>query len=127
LIWLKRILVVDDEEDTVRLTQRILETEGFDVVGCNSGNKALDWVQNNYNDVSLILLDIMMPGKSGFEVLKTIKTDEKLKSITVILFTIKNFNEDLQKAKKLGADGYLIKPFSGTQLISYIKEKLSVN
>lgn len=124
---MNQILVVDDEEDTVRLTQRILEAEGFQVIGCKSGDLALDLIENTYNDISLILLDIMMPGKSGFSVLESIKSDDRFNGIKVILFTIKNFNEDIQKAQKLGADGYIVKPFSGSELISYIKEKLSIN
>lgn len=67
-----------------------------------------------------------MPGTSGYSVLKEIKENEKFKHIIVILFTVKSFNEDIQKGKKLGADGYLTKPFSGKELLKYVQEKLSV-
>jgi CheY-like chemotaxis protein len=122
---LKKILVVDDEPDTVRLTKKILENENFEVKTSFNGNDALKLIERIFNDIDLILLDIMMPGKSGFSVLEELKNDERFKKIPVICFTIKNFNEDVQKAKKLGAIGYLTKPFAGKDLIKYIKEKLN--
>ena len=73
-----------------------------------------------------MLLDIMMPGISGFDVLTRIKNNETHKHIIVILFTVKSFAEDIQKGKKLGADGYMPKPFSGKELVKYIKDKLGL-
>ncbi len=124
---MKRILVIDDERDTVRLTKKILEDEDFDVISSYDGNEALEIIEQKYSEIDLILLDIMMPEKSGFSVLEDLKNDERFKNIPVICFTIKNFNEDIQKAKKLGACGYLVKPFSGNQLITYVKDKLNLN
>lgn len=122
---MKTILVVDDEVDTTRLTKKILESEDFQVLASYNGKEALDIVEQKYKDIDLILLDIMMPIKSGFSVLEDLKNDDRFKNIPVICFTIKNFNEDIQKAKELGASGYLVKPFSGKQLIGYVKEKIN--
>ena len=67
----------------------------------------------------------MMPGISGWEVLRNIKNNDKSKNIPVILFTVKSFKEDIQKGKKLGAEGYITKPFSGKDLLAYVKKTLS--
>ena len=122
----KTILIVDDEPDIVNLTEKFLKLGEFDTLTCNNGRDALEIVEEKYNDISLVLLDIMMPGTSGYSVLKEIKENEKYKHIIVILFTVRSFNEDIQKGKKLGADGYLTKPFSGKELLKYVQEKLAV-
>lgn len=119
------ILIVDDEPDIVKLTEKFLKLGDFDTITCNNGRDAMEIVKEHYDKIALILLDIMMPGTSGYSVLKEIKTNEKYKKILVILFTVKSFNEDIQKGKKLGADGYLTKPFSGKELLKYIREKLN--
>ena len=82
-------------------------------------------VNENYDKIALILLDIMMPGRSGYSVLEEIKNTDKFKDIVVVLFTVKSFNEDVQKGKKLGADAYITKPFSGKELLGRIKEILN--
>lgn len=122
----KTILIVDDEPDIVNLTEKFLKLGEFDTLTCNNGRDALEIIEEKYQDISLVLLDIMMPGTSGYSVLKEIKENEKYKHIIVILFTVKSFNEDIQKGKKLGADGYLTKPFSGKELLKYVQEKLAV-
>ena len=119
------ILIVDDEPDIVNLTEKFLKLGDFDTITCNNGREAMEIVKEKYNDIALILLDIMMPGTSGYTVLKEIKEDEKCNDIKVVLFTVKSFNEDIQKGIKLGADGYLPKPFSGKDLLKYVKEMLS--
>ena len=118
------ILIVDDEPDIVNLTEKFLNLGGFITITCNNGKEALKIVEERYNDISLILLDIMMPGKSGYAVLEEIKTNEKYNHIIVVLFTVKSFNEDVQKGKKLGADAYITKPFSGKELLKRITEIL---
>ena len=118
------ILIVDDEPDIVNLTAKFLKLEDFKTISCNNGKEAMKVIEEKYEEIALVLLDIMMPGKSGYSVLEEIKSNELYDDIIVILFTVKSFNEDIQKGKKLGADGYLTKPFSGKKLVKYIKEKL---
>jgi len=122
----KTILIVDDEPDIVNLTEKFLKLGDFNTITCNNGRDAMEIVKTSHDEIALILLDIMMPGTSGYSVLKEIKTNEKYKDIIVVLFTVKSFNEDIQKGKKLGADGYLTKPFSGKDLLKFVKEKLNV-
>ena len=105
------ILIVDDEPDIVNLTEKFLKLEGFKTITCCNGKEAMEIIDVRHEEIALILLDIMMPGKSGYTVLKEIKADSRLDPIKVVLFTVKSFNEDIQKGKQLGADGYLTKPF----------------
>ncbi len=121
----KTILIVDDEPDIVNLTEKFLKLGDFNTITCNNGRDAMEIVKENHDEIALILLDIMMPGTSDYSVLKEIKTNEKYKNIIVVLFTIKSFNEDIQKGKKLGADAYITKPFSGVDLLKYVKDLLT--
>ena len=120
----KTILIVDDEPDIVNLTEKFLKLGDFKTITCSNGGDALELIEENYKDIALVLLDVMMPGLSGFSILEKIKSNEKYKDILVILFTVKSFNEDIKKGRELGADGYLTKPFSGKELLKYVQEKL---
>ncbi|MHA2132081.1 MAG: response regulator [Promethearchaeota archaeon] len=119
------ILIVDDEPDIVNLTEKFLKLGEFDTITSNNAKEAMKMVEENYDRIALILLDIMMPGRSGYSVLEELKNSEKYKDIIVVLFTVKSFNEDIQKGKKLGADDYIVKPFSGKELLKRVKENLA--
>jgi DNA-binding response OmpR family regulator len=119
------ILIVDDEPDIVNLTERFLQLDSFKILTCSNGKEAIKIVEDKYKEITLILCDIMMPGLSGFEVLRSIRSKEDYKNIKVVLFTVKSFKEDIEKGKELGADGYITKPFSGNELRDYIKKVLN--
>ena len=119
------ILICDDEPDIISLVQKFLQLDHFNTLTCSNGKEALKVLEESYEEIILILCDIMMPGLSGFEVLRTIKSKESYKDIKVILFTVKSFKEDKEKGKDLGADGYITKPFSGNELRNYIKKMLN--
>ncbi|MFX1280128.1 MAG: response regulator [Promethearchaeota archaeon] len=121
------ILIVDDEPDIVNLTEKFLKLGEFDTITSNNAKEAMRMVEENYDKIALILLDIMMPGRSGYSVLEEIKNNEKYRDILVVLFTVKSFSEDVQKGKNLGADDYIIKPFSGKDLLKRIKDILDRN
>ncbi|MFW9878305.1 MAG: response regulator transcription factor [Candidatus Thorarchaeota archaeon] len=111
----------------VNLTEKFLKLGDFDTITSNNAKEAMKMVEENYDKIALILLDIMMPGRSGYSVLEEIKNNERYKDILVVLFTVKSFNEDVQKGKTLGADDYIVKPFSGKELLKRIKEILDKN
>jgi DNA-binding response OmpR family regulator len=117
----KKILIVDDEPDIVTLTEKFLELEHYETIPCINGNEALQIIEQEHKNIALVLLDLMMPNISGYEILKSIKSNEKYKKILVVLFTVKSFTEDVQKGKALGADGYLVKAVSGKELLNYVK------
>ncbi len=121
----QKILVVDDEPDILNLTQKFLNLGKFDTITCANAKEAMKVIEERHNEISLILLDVMMPGLSGMEVLRNVKNDDRFKNILVVLFTVKSFNEDIQKGKRLGADGYITKPFSGKDLLKYVQTMLT--
>jgi CheY-like chemotaxis protein len=118
------VLVVEDEPDTLRLAQKILEMENFVVKTAVNGDDALQLIKKRGLMPRLILLDLMMPKSDGWFVLETLKKDEKYKKIKIIIFSVKAFNKDYDRAKALGADGYLTKPFSGDKLVEHLRDKL---
>jgi DNA-binding response OmpR family regulator len=118
----KKILIVDDEEDITHLTEKFLQLEKYETITCSNGYEALNIVEEKHDDIALILLDIMLPGMNGYEILTKIKS--RYPKILVVLFSVKNFFEDIQKGKELGADGYLVKAISGNEITAYIKNIL---
>ena len=116
----RRILVVDDEQTVRDFLQRVLETAGYTVITASNGQEALDKVPQF--DISLVLLDIMMPGLDGFEVLDHMRQYEE--NIPVIMLT--GIHEATTKIDSLtlGADDYITKPFSVEELLARIQVKL---
>ena len=115
----KTILIVDDEEAVRNLLQRTLQDVGYDVTTAANGQEALDKVPQ-FN-VSLVLLDIMMPGLDGFQVLDLIRQQS---SVPVIMLTGRGEVTTLRDALVLGADDYVRKPFRTRELLARIEAKL---
>ncbi len=113
------ILVVDDEEHVRKLLQRILEEAGYSVVTAANGREALDTVSQA--NVSLVLLDIMMPEIDGFQTLDLIRQQCE---VPVIMLTAKRDEKTLLDALNGGADDYMKKPFDKPELLARIKAKL---
>jgi DNA-binding response OmpR family regulator len=104
-----RILVVDDHPPIVRLLQRELVAEAHEVLTAATGEEALQKARHEQPD--LMVLDVMMPGKSGFEVLQELKADPKTQAIIVVMLTARDQPSDISYGLQLGADWYLTKPF----------------
>ncbi|MFI5366716.1 MAG: PleD family two-component system response regulator [Candidatus Binatia bacterium] len=111
----ERILVVDDNPDSVTIMRTILENKKYEVIVAGSGAEALAQVQNGHPD--LVLLDIMMPEMSGLEVLQQIKENAQTGRLPVILVTAKTHDEDVLSGYQYGADYYITKPFTAKQLL----------
>jgi DNA-binding response OmpR family regulator len=120
----KRVMIVDDEASLRALVRVNLEVDGFDVIEAVDGNDALEKMKELRPD--LVLLDIMMPGKDGIEVLEDLAASEELVSIPVILLTAKGEQEDLEKGAALGARGHITKPFDPEQLVRTVKAALGI-
>lgn len=111
----RRILIVDDNPDSSTIMRSILEPRGYAVTVADRGATALDLVQKDPPD--LVLLDVMMPEMSGFEVLQRLKGDSNTGRLPVILVTAKTQDEDLVSGYQYGADYYITKPFTAKQLL----------
>ncbi len=116
------ILMIDDDREMVDLGRLILEREGFEVLAAFSGAEGLEVLKKNSDAIDLILLDIMMLGMDGWQVLKAIKTNEKYKDIPVIMLTARHYLEDeIETASYAGMfDGYVVKPFVVRDLLGKI-------
>lgn len=119
------VLVVDDERDTLLLARKLLELEKYTVKTATNGEEALELLTKHGVIPRLILLDIMMPKGDGWYVLEALQQNDLLKGIKVVIFTVKAPTKDSERAKSLGAIGYITKPFRGEKLIGYVREKLS--
>ena len=114
-----RILLVDDEPSIVKVVQKRLEVEGFDVLVAIDGQEALAKAQTEHPD--LIILDLMLPKLNGYEVCRLLKFDQKFQHIPIILFTAKAQQQDEVVGKECGADSYLRKPFQAQELLERIR------
>lgn len=119
---MKKILVIDDHPDNVFLLQDRLEHEGFEVITAYNGPQGIEKAREEMPD--LVLLDVMMPGMSGFEVCKRITGFETTKNIPVILVTALTESENLREGFHAGAFDYIKKPFNKVELIARINSAL---
>ncbi|MBL0057656.1 MAG: response regulator transcription factor [Elusimicrobia bacterium] len=118
----KRIMVVDDDKDIRRLVESILGKEGFVTVGAESGSDALKKIQNSKPD--LIILDLQLPDKDGFEICKILRADPATRTIPVVFLTVQNLDSYKIAGLEIGADDYITKPFNQTELVARIKAVL---
>ena len=114
----RTIMVVDDNPDIITIVKTILEGKGYQVLSASGGQELLNLLTERKPD--LIILDIMMPEMDGLEVLGRLKAVTETASIPVILLTAKVQYEDVLGGYKLGADYYITKPFTSTQLVNGI-------
>lgn len=115
----KTILIVEDEEDILELVEYHLLQAGFDVNTCETGDEALEIIDETLPD--LIILDIMLPGMVGTEVCKILKQQEETRRIPIIMLTAKGEEIDRVVGFELGVDDYVTKPFSPRELILRVK------
>ncbi len=121
----EKIFVVDDEEDILDLVDYYLNKEGFQTKRFTSGEDILQALKKQVPD--LILLDLMLPGVDGLEVCRMLKRDSDYSDIPVIMITAKGDEADIVSGLELGADDYIVKPFSGKVLLARIKAVLRRN
>ena len=109
------ILVVDDEQEMRKLIALHLQQSGFDVVQAENGNDAIKIVRSS--NIDLVLLDVMMPNKDGFQVCQELR---EFTSIPIVFLTALDAKDDLVKGLKLGGDDYVVKPFTAIELTARI-------
>ena len=119
----EKILIVDDDLDTLKLVGLILQRHGYDIVAANGGLPALQKAAAERPDI--ILLDLMMPDLDGYEVTRRLRADTALAHIPIIMFTAKTMLDDKVAGFEAGADDYLTKPTHPSELIAHVKALLA--
>jgi two-component system, OmpR family, alkaline phosphatase synthesis response regulator PhoP len=118
----KRILVVDDDKDIRKLVESILAKEGFITAGAESGADALKRAQSAKPD--LIILDLQLPDKDGFEVCKALRAEATTQYVPIVFLTVQNLDSYKIAGLEMGADDYITKPFNQTELVARVKAVL---
>jgi len=118
----KKILVIDDTQLILEMIRNVLEENGYEVVTASDGIKGLQKVREEKPD--LVILDVVMPGMSGFEVCKILREDESNNLMPIIMLTGQDREEDILNGLDLGADDYITKPFNCRELVSRVRNTL---
>ena len=118
----KKILIADDNENIRDALTYLLEDEGYDLLLAKDGADTLRKVRERRPDI--LFLDIMMPEMNGYDVCRTIKNDPQLKSTYIIMLTAKGQVAEQERGKEVGADEYIVKPFSPMELLTKVKNIL---
>lgn len=119
-----RVLIAEDEANIAESLSFILGREGHEVLAVADGAAALRQLHGELPD--LLILDVMLPGLNGFEVLKAIKSDPRLKSLPVIVLTAKTQPQDRELAEAIGVSAYLTKPFSNRDIVEQVRRLTAV-
>jgi DNA-binding response OmpR family regulator len=118
----KRVLIADDEPNIVASLEFLMEQAGFEVKLAANGQEALELVASFHPD--LVLLDVMMPVKNGYEVCQSLKSDPATRAVKVVMLSAKGRDVEVAKGLELGADAYVTKPFSTRDLVAQIRDML---
>ena len=118
----KKVLIADDEQNIVISLEFLMKREGYQVEVANDGEEAVRRIRASRPD--LVLLDVMMPKKSGFEVCQEVKSDPTLGAVRILMLTAKGRDTELAKGLALGADAYMTKPFSTRELVDKVRSLL---
>jgi DNA-binding response OmpR family regulator len=119
----RSVLVAEDEAHLVEALTFLMTRAGFDVRVAGDGPTALAMIRQHLPD--LVLLDLMLPGCDGFEVLEALKADSRTRDTRVIVLTAKGREQDRQRASALGVDDYVTKPFSNSDVVERVRTLLS--
>lgn len=121
----KKVLIVDDEPNIVLSVEFLMQRDGLDVVTASDGQEAVELLASTKPD--LMILDVMMPRKNGFEVCAEVRADPELEGIPILMLTAKGREAEMKKGISLGADAYITKPFSTHDLVAKVHELLNRN
>ena len=116
------LLVVDDDPDIRDLVAVNFAVEGFDVLTAADGNEAERIIRSEQPDI--VILDIMMPGRDGLEVLRALRNDPATEDVNVVLLTARSASEDMLEARRSRPNRYMTKPFDPDELVRYVRSLL---
>jgi len=117
-----KIVIADDEPNILVSLEYLMKREGHEVVLARDGIEALDAIRRE--KPALVLLDVMMPGKTGFEVCQAVRADEALAGVKILMLTAKGRDTDIAQGLGVGADGYMTKPFATKDLAARVRQML---
>ena len=115
----KRVLIAEDEPNIVESLSFLLERAGFEVLVESDGREALQAARANVPDV--LILDVMLPGLDGYEILRQLKSDDNTSALPVLMLTAKGQREDRETALNCGADLFITKPFSNAEIVEAVQ------
>jgi len=121
----KKILIVDDEPNIVAALEYLLQRSGYEIRAAANGEEALEQVQAFVPD--LVLLDVMMPRRSGFDVCQRIRERPEWGGIKILMLSAKGREADVSKGVSLGADAYITRPFANAELVDRIRQLLGTD
>ncbi len=121
----KKVLIADDEANIVVSLEYLMQREGHAVLVARDGPEALATIARERPD--LVLLDVMMPGMSGFDVCQAVRADAALAGVRIVMLTAKGRDTDVAKGTALGADAYVTKPFSTRELAETVRRLLDAD
>jgi len=117
-----KVLIADDEPNIVVSLEYLMKRAGYEVSIARDGQEAIDAIRRERPQ--LVLLDVMMPKKSGYEVCQELRADDELKGTLVLMLTAKGRDTDIDKGLGVGADAYMTKPFATKELVAKVAEML---
>lgn len=119
----KRVLLIEDEPNIIEAVSFILSRDGWDVKTHANGHDALEAARRR--DPNLIILDVMLPGRSGFEILQDIRADAQLGACPVLMLTARGQEQDREMAARHGVSRFMTKPFSNAGLLVAVRELIA--
>ncbi|MCG8486251.1 MAG: response regulator [Chromatiales bacterium] len=119
----KKILIVDDEPNIVFSVEFLMRRSGYEVVTAADGEQAMQKLSDEMPD--LMILDVMMPRKNGFEVCAEVRADQRMADLPILMLSAKGRDAEVKKGLSLGADAYITKPFSTHELVEKVNELLN--
>jgi DNA-binding response OmpR family regulator len=117
-----KVLIADDEPNIVISLEYLMKRAGYEVHIARDGQEAIDVIRREHP--RLVLLDVMMPRKSGFDVCQELRADAQIKDTLVLMLTAKGRDTDVDKGLGVGADAYMTKPFATKELVAKVAEML---
>jgi DNA-binding response OmpR family regulator len=120
----RKVLIIEDDPNIQRLVQVVFARDGFDVSVASEGSEGVR--RALINPPNIIILDLMMEGLNGFEVCKMLRANSSLRRTAIIIVSARSFKLDIDKAMELGADSYVVKPFSPKDLLEIAVQHMNV-
>ena len=121
---MKKVLLVEDEPNIIEAISFILTRDGWEVKTHSNGHDAMEAVRGR--EVDLIILDVMLPGRSGFDILKDIRADADLAETPVLMLTARGQDKDRDMAERLGANRFMTKPFSNADVLDTVRSMVTI-